>query len=87
MIENAPYGLSASPLQVAVAPLSGSNEVSVPLALGVPLTGEPSSLLPASTTVPAAAAASEVTVGASLVPVIVMVRVEVEVAPAASLTV
>ena len=61
-------------LQVWVAPLSTSVATMLPVAVGVPVTGVPLSALPASTTVPATCEAIPIT-GASLVPVMVTVRV------------
>src|SRR5437870_1759027 len=60
-------------LHVAVAAVSTSDEVSVPLAAGVPGTTLPLSRLPASTTVLGSWPAGVVITGDSLVPVIVIV--------------
>ena len=73
--------------QVWVALASTSEALSVPVTVAVPVTAEPSSRWPASVTLPARAAARLVTTGASLVPLMVSVRVVVLKSPSASLRV
>ena len=64
-----------SMVQVWVALSSTSVALSVPLTVLVPATALPSSSEPASVTLPARAAASLLTTGTSLVPLIVTVMV------------
>ena len=71
MVEGVPWML-----QVRVAAVSTSLALSVPLMVEMPGTTVPLSRLPASMTVPARAAAALVITGTSLVPLMVMVRVE-----------
>ena len=66
----------ASPLQVAVDPVSTSEELRIPVA----------TVVPSSTTAPAASAAELVITGASFTPLIVIVMVSVEVDESANVT-